>query len=74
MREHFKLIDKPTFFGALLLLLLVTVPLALFLSREHFGLQGKTFMTDTLGVLYLTLGGAVFFMTHVIFSILVRLG
>lgn len=70
MREHFKLIDQPTFFGALLLLVMVTAPLALFPEQGAFWIgKVKLFMTDTMGVLYLILGvAAVFFMTYVIFS------
>ena len=70
MEEHFRLIDKPTFFGAVFLLVAVVVPLALFPAEGAYWIAiAKTFMTDTMGVLYLALGlAAVMFMTYVIFS------
>ena len=70
MEEHFKLIDKPTFFGAVILLISVVIPLALFPDEgAHWIAIAKTFMTDTMGVLYLALGlAAVLFMTYVVFS------
>ncbi|WP_067520075.1 BCCT family transporter [Endozoicomonas ascidiicola] len=70
MEEHFKLIDKPTFFGALILLTSVVIPLAVFPEEgAHWIAIAKTFMTDSLGVLYLALGlAAVLFMTYVVFS------
>ncbi|MFK0570822.1 BCCT family transporter [Endozoicomonas sp.] len=70
MDEYFKLIDKPTFFGALVLLLSVVIPLALFpVEGAQWIAMAKAFMTDTLGSLYLALGvAAVLFMTYVIFS------
>ena len=70
MKEHFKLVDKPTFFGAVILLISVVVPLALFPDEgAHWIAIAKTFMTDSMGVLYLGLGlAAVVFMTYVIFS------
>ena len=70
MEEHFKLIDKPTFFGAVILLISVVIPLALFPDEgAHYIAIAKTFMTDTMGVLYLALGlAAVLFMTYVVFS------
>lgn len=70
MKKHFALIDKPTFFGALFLLLSVVIPLVLFPKQGADWISiGKTFMTDKLGVLYLSLGiAAILFMLYVIFS------
>lgn len=58
MEEHFKLVDKPTFFGAVILLISVVIPLALFPDEgAHWIAIAKTFMTDTMGGgLYLGLG------------------
>ncbi|MCL1036163.1 BCCT family transporter [Shewanella submarina] len=70
MKKHFELIDKPTFFGALALLVSVIVPLALFPAEGADWIAvAKTFMTDKLGFAYLTLGlAAFFFMIYIIFS------
>lgn len=70
MKKYFELIDKPTFFGALGLLFLVVVPLALWPAEGADWIAvAKTFMTDKLGFLYLSLGlGAIFFMIYIIFS------
>ncbi|MEX2963675.1 BCCT family transporter [Microbulbifer sp. TYP-18] len=71
MTKNFaKIIDKPTFFGSLALLLLVTVPLILFpeAGAEQVS-AAKNFVTDKLGVFYLLLGvGAILFMIYIIFS------
>ncbi|MCF1440121.1 MAG: BCCT family transporter, partial [Shewanella sp.] len=70
MNKHFELIDKPTFFGALALLVSVIVPLALFPAEGADWIAvAKAFMTDKLGFAYLTLGlTAFFFMIYIIFS------
>ncbi|KJY72677.1 BCCT family transporter [Vibrio nigripulchritudo] len=70
MDKPFSLIDKPTFFGALFLLTLVTIPLIAFPTEgAHWIAIAKSFMTDKLGFLYLTLGmTAFFFMIYVVFS------
>ncbi len=70
MKKHFELIDKPTFFGALALLVSVIVPLALFPAQGADWIAvAKAFMTDKLGFAYLTLGlAAFFFMIYIIFS------
>ncbi|EGU29335.1 BCCT family transporter [Vibrio scophthalmi] len=70
MKNDFSLIDKPTFFGAIALLLMIVVPLILFPEQGADWIAvAKTFMTDKLGFLYLALGiSALFFMIYVIFS------
>ncbi|WP_028118021.1 BCCT family transporter [Ferrimonas senticii] len=70
MNKHFELIDKPTFFGALALLISVVVPLALFpVEGAQWIAIAKTFMTDKLGFAYLALGvAAFFFMIYIVFS------
>ncbi|MGF1877036.1 BCCT family transporter [Photobacterium frigidiphilum] len=69
-KKHFELIDKPTFFGALGLLVSVVVPLLLFpVQGAEWLAVAKTFMTDKLGFLYLALGiSAFFFMIYIVFS------
>ncbi|CAG21107.1 putative choline-glycine betaine transporter [Photobacterium profundum SS9] len=69
-KKHFELIDKPTFFGALGLLISVVVPLLLFpVQGAEWLAIAKTFMTDKLGFLYLALGiAAFFFMIYIVFS------
>ncbi|MGF1910369.1 BCCT family transporter [Vibrio kasasachensis] len=70
MKKSFSLIDKPTFFGAIALLLSIVIPLILFpVEGAEWIAIAKTFMTDKLGFLYLALGiSALFFMIYVIFS------
>ncbi|ABZ74765.1 choline/carnitine/betaine transporter [Shewanella halifaxensis HAW-EB4] len=70
MKKHFELIDKPTFFGALLLLCAVVIPLLLFPAEgAEWIAVAKTFMTDKLGFAYLGLGlAAFFFMIYIVFS------
>lgn len=70
MKKSFSLIDKPTFFGAIALLLTIVIPLILFPQQgANWIALAKTFMTDKLGFLYLALGlGAFFFMIYVVFS------
>ncbi|MCG9579250.1 BCCT family transporter [Vibrio tubiashii] len=70
MRNTFSLIDKPTFFGAIALLVAIVFPLILFPQQGADWIAiAKSFMTDKLGFLYLALGlGAFFFMIYVVFS------
>lgn len=70
MKNAFALIDKPTFFGAIGLLLTIIIPLILFPQQgADWIATAKIFMTDKLGFLYLALGiSAFFFMIYVIFS------
>ncbi|EHN70756.1 BCCT family transporter [Aliivibrio fischeri] len=70
MKKHFELIDKPTFFGAILLLCAVVVPLLVFPAEgAEWIAVAKTFMTDKLGFAYLGLGlAAFFFMIYIVFS------
>ncbi|GIU25557.1 BCCT family transporter [Shewanella schlegeliana] len=70
MKKHFELIDKPTFIGALVLLLSVVIPLLMFPTEgAEWIAVAKTFMTDKLGFAYLGLGlAAFFFMIYIVFS------
>ncbi|MEZ9236834.1 BCCT family transporter [Shewanella sp. 10N.286.52.A9] len=70
MNKHFELIDKPTFFGALILLFAVVIPLLIFpVEGAQWVAIAKTFMTDRLGFAYLGLGiAAFFFMIYIVFS------
>ncbi|MGS0681683.1 BCCT family transporter [Shewanella sp. 125m-7] len=70
MKKHFELIDKPTFFGALVLLFSVVLPLLVFPEQgAQWIAVAKTFMTDKLGFAYLGLGlAAFFFMIYIVFS------
>lgn len=70
MKKHFELIDKPTFFGAILLLCAVVIPLLVFPEEGAAWIAvAKTFMTDKLGFAYLGLGlAAFFFMIYIVFS------
>ncbi|GIU27423.1 BCCT family transporter [Shewanella sp. MBTL60-007] len=70
MKKHFELIDKPTFIGALILLLAVVIPLLVFPAEgAEWIAVAKTFMTDKLGFAYLGLGlAAFFFMIYIVFS------
>jgi BCCT family betaine/carnitine transporter len=65
-----RLIDKPTFFGSLALLLGVTLPLILFPEQgAAWVLSARGFVTGNLGVLYLMLGvGAAGFMIYICMS------
>ncbi|HIF9209330.1 TPA: BCCT family transporter [Photobacterium damselae] len=69
-RLNFQLIDRPTFFGALGLLISTVVPLLLFPKEGAEWIAiAKSFMTDKLGFLYLGLGvAAFFFMIYIVFS------
>nr|WP_265413910.1 BCCT family transporter [Photobacterium damselae] len=64
------MIDRPTFFGALGLLISTVVPLLLFPKEGAEWIAiAKSFMTDKLGFLYLGLGvAAFFFMIYIVFS------
>ncbi|SHF36198.1 betaine/carnitine transporter, BCCT family [Modicisalibacter ilicicola DSM 19980] len=67
-KRAFDVIDKPTFFGSLFLLLAVTLPLIIYPEQGAvWVLLAKDFVTNKLGVLYL-MPGAVGFMTCIIFS------
>ncbi|CAM3542758.1 BCCT family transporter [Parendozoicomonas haliclonae] len=68
--DNFKLIDKTTFFGAVLLLLGVVIPLAIWPEQGAYWIAGaKTIMTDKFGFLYLALGlAAIFFAIYIVFS------
>ena len=70
MNKHFELIDKPTFFGALILLFSVITPLLIFPTEGAEWISiAKSFMTDKLGFAYLALGlAAFFFMIYIVFS------
>lgn len=70
MRDSFKLIDKATFFGALTLLLAVTLPLIIYPQQgaAWVGLA-RSFVVENFGFLYLALGfGAGIFMIFIAFS------
>lgn len=70
MRESFRLIDRATFFGALTLLLAVTLPLIIYPEQgaAWVGLA-RNFVVENFGFLYLALGvGAGVFMLFVAFS------
>ncbi|QST01305.1 BCCT family transporter [Pontibacillus sp. ALD_SL1] len=64
------IMDWPTFLGAFLLLLLVTIPLVLFPEKgAEYVNQANTFVTTNFGVLYLLVGlGIFFFLIYVAFS------
>lgn len=67
---NFKIIDWPTFIGALIIILAVSIPLMLFpeLGAEVIN-KANTFMTTNLGVFYILLGIlALFFLLYVAFS------
>lgn len=69
-RSSFAIIDKPTFFGALGLLLAVTIPLVVFPTQGAIWVgAARSLLTENLGVLYLALGvGAGIFMIFIAFS------
>lgn len=69
-KNSFSLIDKPTFFGAIIVLLCAVIPLMIFPEEgEKWVALAKTFMTDKVGALYLILGlASFFFMIYIIFS------
>jgi len=70
MRDSFKLIDKATFFGALTLLLAVTLPLIIFPQQGAAWVAlARSFIVENFGFLYLALGfGAGIFMMFIAFS------
>ncbi|MFQ3247614.1 MAG: BCCT family betaine/carnitine transporter [Arenicella sp.] len=70
MKESMKLIDKPTFFGSLALLLMVTIPLIIWpVEGAKYVLISRDFVVDNFGSAYLMLGlGAFLFMLYVVFS------
>lgn len=70
MRDSFKLIDKATFFGALTLLLAVTLPLVIFPEQGAAWVAlARSFIVENFGFLYLALGfGAGVFMMFIAFS------
>ncbi len=70
MRESFKLIDNGTFFGALALLLFVTLPLVIFPEQGAAWVElARSFVVENFGFLYLALGfGAGVFMLFIAFS------
>ncbi len=70
IRESFRLIDKPTFFGALSLLLAVTIPLIVYPEQGAAWVNlARNFLTGNMGFLYLALGaGAGGFMLFIAFS------
>lgn len=65
-----RLIDWPTFIGALILLLGVTVPLIMFPDAgKEVVSEANSFMTENFGVLYMILGFVIFaFLVFVAFS------
>ena len=70
MGEYFKLIDKPTFFGSLLLLLSVTIPLIIWPEQgAQWVNDARNFVVTNFGVTYIALGiGAFLFMLYISFS------
>ncbi len=70
IKESFQLIDKPTFFGSLGLLLAVTLPLLIYPEQGALWVSlARSFLTENLGFLYLALGvGAGVFMLYIAFS------
>ena len=70
MKLPFERIDKPTFFGALALLLSVVFPLLFYPAEGAKWVEiAKSFMTDKLGILYLAIGmSSFFFMVYIVFS------
>ncbi|MFT5483677.1 MAG: BCCT family betaine/carnitine transporter [Halieaceae bacterium] len=68
--KSFELIDKPTFFGSLGLLLLVTIPLIVFPEQGAAWVNvARDSVTNTVGSLYLMMGlGAFGFMIYICMS------
>ena len=64
------IIDRPTFFGSLILLLAVTLPLVFFPEQGAYWVDAsRGWLTESLGSLYLMLGAGAFgFMIFIIFS------
>ncbi|MCF3936166.1 BCCT family transporter [Acuticoccus sp. M5D2P5] len=69
-RDSFRLIDRPTFFGAIGLLLVATLPLAFWPTEGALWVGvARSFMVDKIGSAYLILGlAAFFFMVYVVLS------
>ncbi|WP_243387162.1 BCCT family transporter [Bacillus kexueae] len=69
MKEN-RLMDWPTFIGALSLLLLIAIPLVLFPEQgETIVLAANSYLTENFGSLYLILGlGALIFLGYITFS------
>ncbi|WP_243292873.1 BCCT family transporter [Bacillus sp. FJAT-47783] len=69
MKEN-KIMDWPTFYGALVLLLLVAIPLIIFPEQgEAIVLAANSFLTEKFGSLYLVLGlFALIFLSYIAFS------
>lgn len=70
MNEKNNLMDWQTFVGALLLILLVTVPLMVFPDQgEAFVLAASNYLTSHFGLLYLLMGLTIFgFLLYIAFS------
>lgn len=70
LRDSLHMIDKPTFFGALSLLLAVTIPLIIWPEQGALWVgMARTFLTGNMGFLYLALGAcAGGFMLFIAFS------
>jgi len=70
MSDPFRLIDKPTFFGSLAILLSVTIPLIIWPEQGADWVKtARDFVVTNFGVAYLALGlGAFLFMLYIAFS------
>ncbi len=70
MKQAFNLIDKPTFFGSLAMLLAATIPLLLWPEQGAVWVnQARSFVVDYFGFAYIALGvGAMAFMIYIAFS------
>ncbi len=70
MKESFRLIDKPTFLGSLIILLSVTIPLIVWPEQGAIAVEAaRKFVVGNFGVAYLALGlGAFLFMLYIAFS------
>ncbi len=70
MKGSFRLIDKPTFFGSLAILLSVAIPLIIWPEQgaQHVN-DARSYVVNNFGVAYLALGlGAFLFMLFIAFS------
>ncbi|GAL02084.1 choline-glycine betaine transporter [Photobacterium aphoticum] len=67
---HFEKIDKTTFFGAILLILAVIIPILIWPAEGAYWINtAKDIMTNQLGVLYLAFGlVAILFMLYIYFN------
>lgn len=70
MKESFRLIDKPTFFSSLAILLSVTIPLIIWPEQGAEWVKlARDFVVNNFGVTYLMLGlGAFMFMLYIALS------